>query len=507
VYATKGIAAYAAPAEKAGADVRDIGRFIVRALFATSTNVNFVEDRLVALLREAGHVKDDAQACCADIRAKPMQVDPACWQPAARADMIRQAANLGISPRLDRQGADVTALQEMLTYGLKGMAAYAEHARLLGYENRKIYDFFIETLAILATEPDNINELMNLNMKVGEVNLAVMELLDKAHTGTYGIPAPTRVRLHPRKGKAILVSGHDLAALAELLEQTIGTGIHVYTHGEMLPAHGYPGLKKHAHLAGHYGGAWHDQQTEFDDFPGAILMTTNCIQEPRDAYKHRIFTTGLVALPGVEHIRKHQFGPLIGAALEAKGFFEDGPDDTILVGFGHQAVLDMTDKIVTAIKKGRVRHMFLIGGCDGASPGRNYYTEFAALAPADTVILTLACSKFRFNKMSFGTIDDIPRLLDLGQCNDAYSAIQIALALAHAFDTDINSLPLSFLLSCHEQKAVCLLLTLLHLGIRNIRLGPNMPAFMTPAMQEILGQHFNLIPSTTPEADLQAMLA
>ena len=506
VYASKGIAAYADPAQKAGADVREIGRFIIKALFTTVTNVNFDEDRMVEVLREAGRVKQTAADLCATVGATPLEVGPADWQPASKAEMIQESAAISIAERMTSQGPDVTALQELLTYGLKGMAAYSEHARILGQEDDTIYAFFIETLATLATDPGNVDELVALNLKAGEVNLSVMGLLDAANTGAYGNPEPTPVRIHPRKGKAILVSGHDLKDLAELLKQTEGTGINVYTHGEMLPAHGYPELKKYSHLAGNYGGAWQDQQKEFDAFPGAILMTTNCIQKPRETYKARIYTTGLVAWPGVEHVNDHNFKTVIDAALEAEGFTEDGPDDTILVGFGHHAVLGVADKVIDAVKAGQIRHFFLIGGCDGAKPGRNYYTDFAEQTPDDTVILTLACGKFRFNKMQFGDIGGIPRLLDVGQCNDAYSAIQIAVALANAFDTDVNSLPLSMILSWYEQKAICILLTLLHLGIRDIRVGPSLPAFITPAILDVLVKNFNIMPVSTAEEDLKTIL-
>ncbi|MBP8260931.1 MAG: hydroxylamine reductase, partial [Verrucomicrobia bacterium] len=319
-------------------------------------------------------------------------------------------------------------------------------------------------------------------------------------------PAPTPVRIHPVRGKAILVSGHDLKDLDELLKQTAGTGIHVYTHGEMLPAHGYPKLKAYPHLAGNYGGAWQDQADEFDVFPGAILMTTNCIQKPRPTYKDRIFTSGLVAWPGVRHIADRNFKPVIDAALQAPGFAEDGPDQTILVGFGHQAVMSVADKVIEAVKSGAIRHFFLIGGCDGARPGRDYYTELAESVPSNCVILTLACGKYRFNKRDFGAIGGIPRLLDIGQCNDAYSAIQIAVALSKTFQCGVNDLPLSLVLSWYEQKAVVILLTLLHLGIRNIRLGPTLPAFVTPNVLRVLVDKFNLMPVTTPEQDLAAIL-
>ncbi len=334
-----------------------------------------------------------------------------------------------------------------------------------------------------------------------------MEMLDAAHTGTYGNPVPTSVRVTPLKGKAILVSGHDLKDLEELLKQTQGLGINVYTHGEMLPAHGYPELKKYSHLVGNYGGAWQDQAKEFDAFPGAILMTTNCIQTPKPSYKARIFTAGLVTFPGVIHIENRNYKPVIDAALGAPGFAADDAEASILVGFGHNTILGVADKVIGAVKAGQLKHFFLIGGCDGARSGRNYYTEFAEAVPKDCAILTLACGKYRFNKLDFGDIGGIPRLLDCGQCNDAYSAIKVAGALAQAFGCGVNDLPLSLILSWYEQKACAILLTLLHLGIKNIRLGPTLPAFVTPAVLNVLVEKFAIKPTTTVEADLQAALA
>jgi len=333
-----------------------------------------------------------------------------------------------------------------------------------------------------------------------------MELLDAANTGTYGHPEPTRVKVSPVKGKAIVVSGHDLRDLEALLIQTQGKGINVYTHGEMLPALAYPGLKKYPHLVGNYGGAWQDQAKEFDAFPGAILMTTNCIQRPRETYKGRIFTCGLVAWPGVTHIADRNFAPVIQAALAAPGFAADAPTQEITIGFARNTVMSVAGAVIDAVKAGAVKHFFLIGGCDGAKSGRNYYTEFAQQVPKDCVILTLACGKYRFNKLDFGDIGGIPRLLDVGQCNDAYSAVQIAVALAKAFNCGVNDLPLSLVLSWYEQKAVAILLTLLHLGIRNIRLGPTLPAFVTPAVLQVLVDNFNIMPTTTAEADLKAIL-
>ena len=408
--------------------------------------------------------------------------------------------------RRERFGADIAGLQELLLYGLKGMAAYAEHALVLGHEDDSTYAFIAEVLYYLAEAIPSVEALFALCLKCGEVNMRVMELLDTANTGAYGHPVPTPVRVEPLRGKAILVSGHDLKDLEKLLVQTEGMGINIYTHGEMLPAHGYPELKKFRHLVGNYGGAWQDQKDEFARFPGAILMTTNCIQEPQTDYSQRIFTSGFVGWPGVTHITNGDFSPVIKAALTAPGFAEDGPDKTILVGFGHQAVLGVAEKVVEAVKTGAIKHFFLVGGCDGARSGRDYYTDFAESVPKDCVILTLACGKYRFNKLDFGTIGGIPRLLDVGQCNDAYSAIQIAIALSKAFQCGVNDLPLSLVLLWYEQKAVAILLTLLHLGIRNIRLGPTLPAFVTPNVLKVLQDKFNLMPIKTAEQDLTAIL-
>ncbi len=420
--------------------------------------------------------------------------------------LIRQGESVTFEKRISSLGEDLTALQELITYGLKGSAAYVDHAMILGYEDDAVYQFFHEAMDSLNNPAPDMGELLGLSLKVGEINLNVMKMLDQAHTETFGHPVPTPVRVTPVKGKAILVSGHDLKDLLELLEQTKGTGINVYTHGEMLPAHGYPGLKKYAHLAGNYGGAWQDQRKEFDEFPGAVLMTTNCIQKPKDSYIDRIFTTGLVAWPGVRHIGNRDFSAVIETARKSRGFEKDEPEKTITVGFGHNAVLGVAGTVIQAVKDGNLRHFFLVGGCDGAKPGRNYYTDFARQVPDDCVILTLACGKYRFNKMEFGDIGGIPRLLDIGQCNDAWSAVAIASALAEAFGCGVNDLPLSMILSWYEQKAVAILLSLLHLGIRNIRLGPSLPAFVTPAMLNILAEKFNIMPVTTPEEDLKAIL-
>ena len=512
VYATKGIAMYAHRARQLGVSGRDTDVFATEALFSTVTNVNFDPKRLQQLLVKAAKLRDTARelyekACQKAGREAETLQGPAAWLPASDlAGLVHQAEEVSIEKRRAALGDDIAGLQELITYGLKGMAAYADHAQILGHEDDEVYAFFHEALDFLTRDDPTIDELLSMALRCGEVNLTAMGLLDAAHTSTYGHPQPTPVRIEPLKGKAILVSGHDLKDLEELLKQTEGKGVDIYTHGEMLPAHGYPKLKSYKHLVGNYGGAWQDQRKEFSQFPGAILMTTNCIQQPRDTYQARIFTSGLVAWPGVTHISDRNFAPVIDAALAAEGFAEDGPDKTITVGFARNAVLGVADKVVEAVKSGAVRHFFLIGGCDGAKPGRNYYTQFAEAVPDDCIILTLACGKYRFNKLEFGDIGGIPRLLDVGQCNDAYSAIRIAVALAEAFDTGVNDLPLSLILSWFEQKAVCILLTLLHLGIRDMRLGPSLPAFVTPAALQVLVDKFDLKPISTVEQDLEAIL-
>jgi hydroxylamine reductase len=508
-----GTSAWAHRARQLGARDAAIDVAVVEALFTTVTNVNFDPQRLAVQVRELAGLRERARelyesACAAKGVAPERLHGDAVFEPAATLEaLVHQGEALSITNRFTSIGKDLTGLQELLTYGVKGAAAYADHARVLGVEDEAVYAFFHEALAYLAKPDPTVDELFALAMKCGQVNLRTMELLDAANTGAYGHPEPTSVRVTPVKGKAILVSGHDLRDLHDLLEQTAGTGVQVYTHGEMLPAHGYPGLKKYPHLAGNYGGAWQDQREEFDAFPGAILMTTNCIQQPRDSYKDRIFTSGLVAWPGVRHIADRNFRPVIEAALAAPGFAADRHEQRITVGFGRQAVMNAAGKVIEAVKSGALKHFFLIGGCDGAKAGRNYFTDLAEAVPEDCAILTLACGKFRFNKLEFGDIGGIPRLLDVGQCNDAYSAIQIAVALGNAFGTDVNGLPLSLVLSWYEQKAVAVLLTLLSLGVKNIRLGPTLPAFVTPAVLNVLVEKFGIMKTTTVDADLAAMLA
>ena len=511
VWTAKGVAMWAVRARDLDVRSREADRFVVEALFTTVTNVNFDAEKVLELVRRGISVREGIRRAYLEAAAargiEPQSPGgPSAWVPPdGREELLKEAARISVAARIGEQGADVTGLQELITYGLKGSAAYADHAMILGVEDETVFDFFHEALDFLTRE-HTIDELLGMALRVGEVNLAVMEMLDRANTGAYGHPEPTSVRVTPVRGKAILVSGHDLRDLEMLLEQTAGTGINVYTHGEMLPALAYPALKRHPHLAGNYGGAWQDQQKEFEEFPGAILMTTNCIQKPRDGYFGRIFTSGLVQWPGVRHLSDGNFRPVIEAALAAPGFAEDAPEKRITIGFARNAVMSVAPAVIDAVKKGAIRRFFLIGGCDGAKPGRNYYTDLARMVPDDCVILTLACGKYRFNKMEFGDIGGIPRLLDIGQCNDAYSAVQIAVALAGAFGCGVNDLPLSLVLSWYEQKAVTILLSLLHLGIRDIRLGPSLPAFLTPAAVNVLVEKFAIKPVTTPEADLKAIL-
>lgn len=512
VYLTKGVSQYAHRARLLGKTSDNVNRATAEALFTTVTNVNFDTPRVADVCRHMIGIRNEAQelyelACAEKGQIPEVLKGPAQLVPEnSMSGMIEQGNQVGVLGRRECFGDDVAGLQELLTYGIKGAAAYADHARVLGYENDEIAAFFHKALCALAENLNDVNQLIGLNMECGQINLKTMELLDQANTTSYGHPVPTKVRITPVKGKAILVSGHDLKDLDVLLKQTEGTGINVYTHGEMLPCHGYPELKKYPHLVGNYGGAWQDQQSEFDTFPGAILMTTNCIQRPRETYRARIFTTGLVAWPGVTHVKNGDFAPVIKAAQDAPGFAADEPGKFITVGFGRNAVLSHAGAIIDAVKGGKLRHFFLIGGCDGAKPGRNYYTEFAEKVPADCVILTLACGKYRFNKLEFGDIGGIPRLLDIGQCNDAYSAIRIAVALAEAFQCGVNDLPLSMILSWYEQKAVAILLTLLSLGIKNIKLGPTLPAFVTPTVLNVLVEKFNIAPVTTADADLKQIL-
>lgn len=428
-----------------------------------------------------------------------------------KADLDPTAEDYDMAKLWD-DNEDIRSLKTLILLGVKGVAAYAHHAAILGYNDPEVDAFFYEALAAVGSDL-GMDVLLPLVLKTGEINLKCMALLDKANTETYGTPVPTEVPLTIEKGPFIIITGHDLHDLKLLLEQTEGKGINIYTHGEMLPAHAYPGLKKHTHLKGNFGTAWQNQQKEFAAVPAPVLFTTNCIMPVKESYSDRIFTTDVVQYPDMIHVGKEKdFAPVIKKALELGGYPEDkemtgiNGGKTLLTGFGHGTVLGVADKVIAAVKAGDIKHFFLVGGCDGAKTGRNYYTEFVEKTPADTIVLTLACGKYRFNDLDLGTIGGLPRLMDMGQCNDAYSAIQVAVALAGAFDCDVNELPLSMVLSWYEQKAVCILLTLLHLGIKNILLGPSLPAFISPNVLNVLVENYNIGPITTPEADMAKLL-
>jgi hydroxylamine reductase len=473
--------------------------FTAEALFATLTNVNFDPDAIVAYLRKAEQLQKNLQ--------EKLQSKTAYLQLEKTMEgLIAQGKQHGIQSDTTID-PDLHSLQWLLTYGLKGVSAYTYHAYLLGKKDQKVFDFIHEGLAAPLDKSLGVNDFVGLVFKCGEINIRAMELLDAGNTERYGHPVPTKVPLGHKKGKAILVSGHDLIDLEEILKQTRGKGITVYTHGEMLPTHGYPKLKAYPHFYGHFGTAWQNQQREFAQFPGAILMTTNCLQRPMESYSSNIFTTGPVGYPGVPHVENKDFSAVINKALELPGFPDDVEGKSVLVGFGRNAVLSVADKVIDAVKKGRIKRFILVGGCDGAKPGRSYYTEFVEKAPNNTIILTLACGKFRFFDKELGTIDEIPRLLDIGQCNDAYSAVKIAQALANAFNVGVNDLPLSLVLSWYEQKAVAILLSLLYLGIKDIRIGPSLPAFITPNILKVLVDKFNIMPIKTADEDLKAIMA
>ena len=502
-----GLSLAAVEGRKIGIHDRNIDVFTCEALFATLTNVTFDPARFTALLRQCLAYRD---TIIEKVKATGGKLDLSQdFFLFKSSDTIEKLVALGEKVGLKSYpaaNADILSLKHILLFGIRGTAAYVDHARILGNEDDAVYAFIHEGLAALANENLNLDDALKLVLACGETNLKAMELLDAAHTGTYGHPVPTKVPLGARKGKAILVSGHDLKDLEELLKQTDGKGIYVYTHGEMLPCHGYPGLKKYSHFYGHYGTAWQNQHKDYAEFPGAILMTTNCIQKPAESYKSNIFTAGLVGWPDVAHVTNRDFAPVIKKALEMPGFSADSNGRFVTVGFGRNAILGVADKIIEAVKNKDIRHFFLVAGCDGAKPGRNYYTQFVELVPKDCVVLTLACGKFRFFDKDLGDIGGIPRLLDVGQCNDAYSAIQVAVALSKAFGVGVNELPLSIVLSWYEQKAVAILLTLLALGIQNIRLGPTLPAFTSPNVLDVLVKTFNIKPITTPEEDLKAIL-
>ena len=505
IYACQGLACVAHAAAQKGVSDKDTDLFLYKAVFSTLTNVNFDPARFVPLIHKAVELRICLQAKLNPQGVTASTCDAARFTPAADlAGLVKQGEAHPLTA-LDPD-ADIASLKQTVLYGIKGVAAYADHAALLGQYDPTIAANIYEALAAVLRTDLDLGAWVALAMKCGAANLTAMQILDAGNTGTYGHPTPTAVPIGHRKGKAILVSGHDLRDLETLLKQTEGKGIDIYTHGEMLPTHGYPKLKAYPHFYGHYGTAWQNQIKEFAAFPGAILMTTNCIQKPQQSYLPNIFTTGLVGWPGAVHVGSEDFSAVIKRALELPGFTDALERGTVNVGFGRNTVMSVAPAVIEAVKAGKIRHFFLVGGCDGAKPGRNYYTEFVEKAPADTIILTLACGKFRFFDKQLGDIGGIPRLLDIGQCNDAYSAIQIAVALAGAFNCGVNELPLSLILSWYEQKAVAILLTLLSLGIKNIRLGPSLPAFITPNVLSFLVENFGIKAITTPDEDLKAIL-
>lgn len=508
IHTLKGISIAAAAGKKVNISDSATNRFTCMAMFSTLTNVEFDPYRFEDLLIESISLRDKMikRVTAAGGTISSDSDSLTLKLKSSLEGMIKQGKQYGLmsDPDVD---PDVRSLQHMLLYGLKGMAAYTDHAAEHGQEDEGNYEFVHRALASLEDKSLDGNAYLGLVLECGEKNLRAMELLSLGNSLAYGDPTPTKVPLGAKKGKAILVSGHDFIDLEYVLKASAGKGIYVYTHGEMLPAHGYPKLKERfPHFYGHYGTAWQNQKKEFAKFPGAILMTSNCIQKPKQSYKKNIFTINTVGMPGLTHLNKHNLEPLIDQALALPGYTEDKPDMEILVGFGHKAVLSVADKLVAGVKDGSIGHFFLVGGCDGVKKSRNYYTEFVEQTPDNSIILTLACGKFKFFRHQLGEINGIPRLLDVGQCNDAHSAVQIALALADAFDTDVNGLPLSFIISWYEQKAVAILYSLLHLGIKDIHLGPTLPAFITPNILNVLVKNYNLTPNGTPEGDLKKIL-
>jgi hydroxylamine reductase len=508
-YAIQGLSVVAVAGRKVGLNDNAVNRFSLEAIFACLTNVDFDPVRFQDWINKTVQLRDAFKEKVIAAGGSIDSTIPAVtYTPAPTLEgLVTQGQDLDFMNKLD-DNEDLRSLKQITVYGLRGLAAYGDHAAILGQEDDSVYAYVHETMAELTKGGQDLGQLVALALKCGEVNLKAMELLDAGNTGTYGHPVPTEVPLGAKAGKAILISGHDLRDLDLLLQQTEGKGINIYTHGEMLPCHAYPGLKKYSHFYGHFGSAWQNQAKEFPEFPGAILFTTNCIQRPADSYKDRVFTTGLVGWPDLVHIGNDKdFTPVIDRALELPGFPADTDKGSVLGGFARNTVLGVADKVIEAVKSKAIRHFFLVGGCDGAKPGRNYYTEFVEKVPQDCMIMTLACGKFRFFDKKLGDIGGIPRLLDVGQCNDSYSAIQIAIALAGAFECDVNDLPLSLVLSWYEQKAVVILLTLFSLGIKDIRLGPSLPAFISPNVLNVLVENFECKPiAATPEEDLKAIL-
>ncbi len=506
----KDIARVAHRAREFGKETPEADRFVEEALFITVTNVNFDPDRMLAVLEEGESVFEETRSLYETAAgADAERIAPAFGAISGRTreELLQKAAEIGIEARMENRGKDITGLEELLVYGIKGVASYSWHARVLGHTDDAIYEFIHRALSTVAEHSADTDTLFALNLECGDVALKTMALLDEAHTDTFGTPEPTEILRGHVPGKAILVSGHDLKDLKELLEQTEGTGINIYTHGEMMPAHGYPELKKHLHLVGNYGGAWQNQRTEFDDFPGPVVMTTNCLMPPKKSYADRVFTANVVGFSNLSHLRQRDFTPVIETAREMEGFTDTVEHSRHMAGFAHGALLSQADALVGAIKDGAVGRILYIGGCDGSEKERNVFTDLAREAPDNWVILTSGCGKYRILDAVSGKVGDFPRLLDCGQCNDTYSAIKVAGALAEAFDTDVNGLPLSLAVSWFEQKAVCILLALLNLGVKDIRLGPRLPAFVTENMLSVLSEKFDLKPMGNPTEEIQAMAA
>jgi len=511
IWLLKGISFYGVRARELGISDPEADLFVAQALFATITNANFDPERFVALAKRALELRDRLGQAVDTSEPLP---DMATWFPETGdlEELIQKGATVGVMADPDLN-EDVRSLRELLTYGLKGLAAYTDHAYVLEHYNETLLAFLQEALLATTDAGASVDGLVGLVLKCGEMGVQAMALLDQANTSTYGNPEPTQVNIGVKEGPAILISGHDLRDLDELLQQTEGTGINVYTHGEMLPANAYPAFKKYPHFVGNYGGSWWHQQTEFEKFGGAILMTTNCIIKPRESYQDRIFTTGMAGWPGVQHIPdranggQKDFGPVIATALKS-GSPQELEHGTIPIGFAHGAVLSVADKVVEAVESGAIKRFVVMAGCDGRHKTRQYYTEMAESLPHDTVILTAGCAKYRYNKLDLGDIGGIPRILDAGQCNDSYSLVVIAQKLAQAFGLDdINDLPISYDIAWYEQKAVIVLLALLSLGVKNIRLGPTLPAFISPNVLKVLVENFDIKPITTVEQDLAAILA
>ena len=513
LFALTGLSSYAVIAKRYGVDKMDIDIFTVEAIFSTLTNVNFDSQRIEQYLRNTVLLREDLKArinnyaTAHNLTIELPDLPATQFIPASiTSELLGQAIDIGFDMRMLNHGEDISGMYAFVLYGVKGAAAYADHARMLNAKPQEAYDKIHECLAFLAKESDNLDEYIEWAMNVGKANYAAMESLDHAHISRFGHPQPTKVRVSPVAGKCILVSGHDIHDLEALLKQTKGKGINIYTHGELLPANAYPELKKYPHLIGNYGGAWHQQKLEFSRFPGSIVMTSNCLIEPQIVYNQRIFTTNAVGWSGIKHIKNQDYSSVIETALKSPGFTQDSPEKHITIGFARNSVISVADEMINAVKSGAIKHFYLVGGCDVSTADGNYYGDFARQAPKDSIILTLGCAKYRFNQDKLGDINGIPRVLDIGQCNDAYSAIQVALTLASAFECTVNELPLTLVVSWFEQKAVAIMLTLISLGIENILWGPLLPAFVTPKILQLLETKFKLKPVSTVKQNLAQTL-